>query len=181
MRLLLRVLLLRRLDRVLGGSCALLRFCIFRWKVLFALVVGRDVLRYRRARCRVREEGYTRGRLRGGDALSVSYFGRAIICLPVCLPACLSSGFKRFQARSNTNQESRCPIAHPLEPRAVPGGSPGACGGLSMRAPAPADCAGLERHPQRDGHMGLHTQMVRADGTPPLEVVDDRDVCGVAV
>ena len=26
---------------------------------------------------------------------------------------------KRFQARSDANQESRCPIAHPLEPRAV--------------------------------------------------------------
>ena len=28
-----------------------------------------------------------------------------------------TSGFKRFQARSDTNQESRCPIAHPLVPR----------------------------------------------------------------
>ena len=27
--------------------------------------------------------------------------------------------YKRFQARSNSNQESRCPIAHPLDPRAV--------------------------------------------------------------
>ena len=30
-----------------------------------------------------------------------------------------SSGFRRFQARSDANQESRCPIAHPLESRAA--------------------------------------------------------------
>ena len=63
LRLLRSVLLLRCLDRVLGDRVAFLRFCIFRWKVLLALV-GRDVLRfYSRARCRVRDLSISRGRV----------------------------------------------------------------------------------------------------------------------
>ena len=37
-----------------------------------------------------------------------------------CAVASMYCPAKRFQARSNTNQESRCPIVHPLEPRADP-------------------------------------------------------------
>ena len=73
--------------------------------------------------------------------------------------------FKRFQARSNANQESRCPIAHPLEPRAVSWRLPDRRTWLlavDSRA-ASADGAGLERrHPQRDSHLGLHTHTARA-------------------
>ena len=53
LRFLLSVLLLRRLDRVPGDHVASLRLCNFRREVLVAFV-GRDVLRYRRKRWRVR-------------------------------------------------------------------------------------------------------------------------------
>ena len=45
------------------------------------------------------------GHSSGGHGIVVSTWVRCIA----------QSGFKRFQARSDTNQESRCPIAHPSE------------------------------------------------------------------
>ena len=72
--------------------------------------------------------------------------------------------FERFQARSNTNQESRCPIAHPLDPRPASWGpqvhvvccrcDPCTCKQRWTRATPPSAA-------HRDSHMGLHTHVTR--------------------
>ena len=83
-----------------------------------------------------------------GAHLSRAYIGSASVYLSY---QAVSSGFKR---EADTNQESRFPIAHSLDPRAVSWILPyiyntGARGVLSLIVAAPADGAGLERrHPQ---------------------------------